>query len=202
LLDKNVIKHYTATFFMERLRLLFSLVALVFGLGIVGISLSAVSPVLSSGGEFKESQRELYWNGAILPDHLAYPVVMLVDKVRLESASPSERVELQIEYSQRRLVYAEALLEDDKVELAHSTLTKSQKYLLQAANEAIANDVSVESREKLKHLLAERNTTLRELNMKFADSDRVAIDVLVAESESAIDHLQKSLANSPTDGQS
>lgn len=197
-----MIKHYTASFVMERLRLLFSLVALVFGLGIVGISLSAVSPVLSSGTEFRESQRELYWDGTILPDHLAYPVVMLVDRVRLEAASPLERIELQIEYSQRRFVYAEQLLERNKPDLALSTVTKSQKYLLLAAQDAIASDVAPETQEKVKQLLVERIPALRELNMRFSDSDRVVVDALIGESNSTIDHLQKSLADSQPDGQS
>lgn len=85
------------------------------------------------------SRRYLYISTEILPDHLLYPFVMFIDRAALSSAkTPGERIRMQVNFAHRRLNSARTLAGKQKLGLALSTLTKSQKYLNQAAQEAIA----------------------------------------------------------------
>lgn len=106
-------------------------VALFLALFILGLSI--VSSVLSVHSNPDILRRSLYIDDQVLPDHISYPVLMALDRARLEIATPVERVYLQTEYANRRLIYAEALLAKNNPDLAVTTLTKGQKYLLYAA---------------------------------------------------------------------
>lgn len=106
-------------------------VALIFALLILGLSI--VSSVLSVHTNPDILSRSLYVDDQVLPDHISYPLLMVLDRARLEIATPVERVYLQTEYANRRLIYAQALLEKNNPDLAVTTLTKGQKYLLYAA---------------------------------------------------------------------
>ena len=112
--------------------------AVVFGLLIVFASLYSAND-RSYGLGNTASRRYLYVSAEILPDHLLYPAIMLVDRMALASAhTPAERIRIQINYAHRRLNSARTLAASHKPEMAVSTLTKSQKYLNQAAQEALA----------------------------------------------------------------
>lgn len=91
------------------------------------------------------SRRHFYISAEILPDHLLYPMVMLIDKMALSTAhQPAERIRIQVNYAHRRLNSARTLSANCKPGMALSTLTKSQKYLNQAAQEALINGSSQE----------------------------------------------------------
>jgi hypothetical protein len=117
---------------MKRFRFIISLIALLAGAGMVGISLTSASRVYSSDG-VNASQMQLYLGDQVLPDHLLYPAYMAGDRVKLELASQEEKVFLMMDYADRRLLYARKLIEKDNKALALTTLTKSQKYLNAAA---------------------------------------------------------------------
>ena len=74
---------------MKHARLVLSSLALICGLSILGLSLtSAVTSVQSATGSFEASNRRFYVNEEILPDHIAYPALMALDRAKLEAASP------------------------------------------------------------------------------------------------------------------
>ena len=79
--------------------------------------------------------RKFYVNKEILPDHSLYPLLMVVDRIRLAMADRERRIYLMMAYAQRRLFYAISLIEKEETALALTTLTKSQKYLNQALQE-------------------------------------------------------------------
>lgn len=116
-------------------RLLLSTLAFFFGVAILLTSLATAGQVNSSG-EKSSAPRELYFNREILPDHMFYPVMMAADRIKLETAATNDRIFLEIQFSNSRLEMATQLFDQNKNELAATTLTKSLKYLQQAALEA------------------------------------------------------------------
>jgi len=70
-------------------------VALFLALFILGLSI--VSSVLSVHSNPDILRRSLYIDDQVLPDHISYPVLMALDRARLEIATPVERVYLQTE---------------------------------------------------------------------------------------------------------
>ncbi len=111
---------------------------LLVGFAIVFASLYSANDHSYSLGD-TASRRHFYISAEILPDHLLYPVVMMIDKTALASAkTPAERIRIQVNYAHRRLNSARTLSAHNKPGMALSTLTKSQKYLNQAAQDAIA----------------------------------------------------------------
>lgn len=111
-------------------RVLFILSGLVSAVFILGLSLT--SSVMSAHSSTGIMGRAFYVNDKILPDHITYPVLMIIDRARLETATPLERMYLMTEYANRRLVYASELHNKAQYDLAVTTLTKAQKYLLYA----------------------------------------------------------------------
>lgn len=108
------------------------------GLLIVAISLFSANDHSYRLGD-SASRRYFYISSEILPDHVLYPMLMLVDHTALQSThDSSKRIKIQVNYAYRRLSSASALAARHKPGIALSTLTKSQKYLNQAAQEAIA----------------------------------------------------------------
>jgi hypothetical protein len=92
-------------------------------------NISSQSQMLDSG---KLKTRKFYVQKEILPDHSLYPLLMLVDRFRLEMADRERRVYLSVAYAKRRLFYATRLVEKCEMSLALTTFTKSQKYLNEA----------------------------------------------------------------------
>lgn len=92
-------------------------------------NISSQSRMLNSGN-FKN--RKFYVQKEILPDHSLYPLLMLVDRFRLEMADQERRIYLLLAYAKRRLFYATRLVEKEEIALALTTFSKSQKYLNQA----------------------------------------------------------------------
>ncbi len=124
---------------MKKTRFLLSSLALVCGLFIVMVSLISTNQVISFEGP-QGSQRKFYLGETILPDHMVYPVVAAADNLLLIFTSAEQKIELKKAYSQIRMEYAQALLAKDELALANNALTKSQKYINQAALEVLANE--------------------------------------------------------------
>ena len=132
----------------------FATLTLLFGLVVFGISL--VSAMAGGRMQVGATERSLYFDRKILPDHVLYPVLVAVDRLELEFSTPEEKMVLRMDYATKRLEAAKALFYQDKNELALITLGKAHQYLLQA------NDDVWRMGDKGKYL-----TFIVELNKQF-----------------------------------
>lgn len=157
----------------------------------MGASLSLATQV-SSHETTRMSARELYWGEEILPDHVLYPAMMAIDRFQIEKAEPTERIYMEIVYAGRRLVYGQELLKKDKSDLAVTTLTKSQKYLLQAGKETLAHHT--QNRELVAYVLKAYTFHQRELERvrpQISDPEFSPLVPLLEESAFVFDQLLK-----------
>lgn len=114
------------------------------GASIVFVSLFSANRVFSQEDSSPLTHQKIYFQGEMLPDHLLYPIVMAVDRVRLAVAGPQQAVDVSIDYAWQRLKYTEGLLAEGYQSLSFSTLTKAHKYynvaLLQAQSLDLTNE--------------------------------------------------------------
>lgn len=156
------------------------LLILFFAVSLVGLSLFQ-TPVTDACGQFETAcQRRFYLSNDILPDHALYPLMMVRDKVKLTLINPEEKPLLKLQYGQRRLESAQKLLENDKQELALSTVTKAQKYFIEAA-ELAKQSGDPELIAEVKHLLLVHKQDLAEIRPQFDKVDASVVDQLEAE---------------------
>ncbi|MEN8253804.1 MAG: hypothetical protein ABFQ62_05535 [Patescibacteria group bacterium] len=173
-----------------KLRLLLSVFAFSLGVMIVGVSLLTMEAI--SAGENNIASKELYI-GQVLPDHIAYPLLMVMDRFYLETADEKERIYKQIEYSNRRLFYTQTLLaqgDAEKLPLALSTLTKAEKYLIKACLESMeltAPDKT--TKDIVLRSLIHHHGQLGDLAHKFTDSQRSILDELRKEEKALMEQL-------------
>lgn len=166
---------------MRHARFFLSTLGLLVGFSILAVSLSAGNSTVLSSGPSSSTNKQFYVNQTMLPDHVAYPVLMAVDRVKLELSSDQERVYTQIEYAHRRFEYANALIEKDNTSLALTTLTKAEKYLIQAAHEALDLEDGRHQQQYAFRTLVYYDQQLENLKSNFSDSDRAVIDQLQQE---------------------
>lgn len=152
---------------MHLLRITFSLFGLILATGILGVSLMASSKEAVAQGA--DESPTLYSVDHILPDNSLYPVLMVIDRIRLMTADDTEYPELYVQYSFDRLESATALLSKGKTDLAVTTLTKSQKYVLQAAAYTEQNDVSEETLAYVVQALKNHQETCERLIPELGD---------------------------------
>jgi hypothetical protein len=107
------------------------------GVVILLLSLLTANNLKMNGTEVSTEQWKFYLGRDILPDNILYPLLMIRDRVRLDSAAPREQVALKLEYAEERYKTAEELLRRDRGLLAVSTLTKSQKYIISAGYQSL-----------------------------------------------------------------
>lgn len=174
---------------MPKLRLFLSITALSLGFVVVGVSLISANQVMSSEG-LGATQLKFYLDKEILPDHILYSVLMGVDRVRLEASDPIERVYMQSKYAQRRFGYARELVKRKNISLALTTLTKSQKYLNQAAHDAIIYDLPQKDKNFVKRVMEQNMSDVKNLMSNFADQDKSIIESLLNEGVVLCDHLK------------
>jgi hypothetical protein len=162
---------------MRTFRFIASSGALVLASFILFISLSAGnSRMLAQQGTFESSQKQFYLSQNILPDHVAYPVLMALDKAKLMTASEDKQFYLEIEYAHRRLAYSQQLLDRQNPMLALTTLTKAQKYLIQAGHSALETDASSETKKQMLQEIATFNQQVIGLKTAFTDVDSAVVD--------------------------
>lgn len=170
-----------------RSRFFFSSLFFLLGLGILLVSLMTVGGVLAGDGSMTEMR---FYSGEVLPDHVAYPAIMAMDRFYLETASPVERIYMQIEYANRRLYYSKALLEREErknPDLALTTLTKAEKYVLAAAQETLALDSAPTSVTDLsKRSLQYHIDALEKMTLQFPDFQRSVLDQLREEEKALL----------------
>lgn len=177
----------------QHLRLVLSLTALSFGALILFVSLSrTASSVWSATGQYDASSRQLYMDDEVLPDHVLYPVLMVLDRAKLEAAAPTERIYIQLEYGQRRMKYAQELQDKENDNLALTTATKAQKYFIHAAQETLDQNLSDTTRHKVVVAMEYQQTELTKLKEGFAtDQDKAVLDQLTNEGQVLLERLRK-----------
>lgn len=121
---------------MKKINYLFILFAISFSVLVIIISLQSANQNLGVSNS-KLMAGKFYVAKEILPDHSLYPLLMVVDRLRLELADPEKRVDLLVANANRRLFYSKKLLEKNNQALAFATLSKAIKYINQALEENI-----------------------------------------------------------------
>lgn len=124
------------------IRFVLSSVALLAAASLISVSLLAYSSKVVAREDVPPlTQRRLY-AGQVLPDHILYPVVAGIDRVRLERTQGAQRVLTKVEYSHRRLFYGQELLNSGQSGLAINTLHKAFQYLLAASDTVLDQPVA------------------------------------------------------------
>lgn len=121
---------------MKKINYLFILFAILFSSAIILISLQSANKT-QMVSKNKLMSGKFYVAKEILPDHSLYPLLMIIDRLRLELADSEKRIDLLVSNASRRLFYSRKLLEKDNQELAFVTLSKAIKYINQALEENI-----------------------------------------------------------------
>lgn len=166
---------------MKSFRFFISFISIFAGLSVMMVSMISASRVYSSEG-VNISQMQFYISDHVLPDNLIYPVFMLGDRLRLESATPEEKIFLMIGYADDRLFYAEKLLEKDKKDMALTTLTKSQKYLNSASQLAYELDIYPEYKKRIIKEIKIHTAKVKDLLDEFDTHDKAILNSLFDES--------------------
>lgn len=169
-------------------RIVLSMLAISGGFLIVIISLFATNPVLSAAGS---ESKEFYLGQTILPDHVIYPTLMIADRVKLENVSGDDEVRTRVVYSFRRLEATQQLLVKNKQTLAYTTLTKSQKYLLQAGRVVIDTKLSNEMVEYVQKALVSHVQSLEVVRASFEPQYYAQINDLIEENKAMIASLEE-----------
>lgn len=114
--------------------------ALMFGVAIVLMSLLSVSDpakVYPSGPTYVQADYFLPYPG-LLPDSPFYKLKALRDKILLLFTRQGEdKAKMYLSLADKRLGAVSALSEGNQLNLAVSTLTKAEKYLLQSVEETV-----------------------------------------------------------------
>lgn len=163
--------------------------AIFFGFSVLVVSLIVTSQVISSGGQ-PMGAKKFYFASDIKPDHILYPVFMAFDRLKLETATPEEQVLLELVYAERRFAHAEELMKQGDIELAASTFSKSQKYLLSAAQNAKNLDLDQLKKQKISDLILIKSQKIVDASMECSDSQKDFLIKLVDETELAAKDLE------------
>ncbi len=131
---------------------------------------------VASRGEKSSADRLLYFDKAMLPDHVLYPLYMAADRVRLDVAPQDQRVVLEIEYANNRLLAGEELLDLKKEALAVSTFTKAEKYLDDAVQDFRKQHGPDSTKKLLIKAMSYHSKRLKVLTGQMTDPDRAVVD--------------------------
>jgi hypothetical protein len=120
----------------------------------------------------------------ILPDHFLYSVKMVRDRVlTFLTVDPLKKAELFLLFADKRLGAGKALIEGNKTDLGVSTISKAEKYLEQAVNQAkIAGQNGKDSK-----------IILEKLNRATRKHEEVILDLITKVSGDAKSTLEKVL---------
>lgn len=181
---------YNTFFYMKKVKFITSSFALLFGLFIFSTSL-IVSSQIGSNNFPKVSQRTFYVSERILPDHVFYPILMIADKIIMRVNFGNARIYVKIRLAEDRMYSSKMLLKKNQEELALSTMTKSQKYLITAAQDFFSNgEQSDLVRRDLLLALASNMHELEDYQSKFKVVNTAPIGDLLEESIVLINQLK------------
>jgi hypothetical protein len=149
---------------------------------------------LGTDRDANASGRGFYWTKEILPDHVLYPFLMVIDRVALETThDPAQRIYMQVNYAHRRLISAQLLADKQKNSLALTTLTKAQKYLSQAAQDALTHQVSIPERRMVIKAIENQDQLAVQLAPHFTTYDQGVLNQLRSESKILAEKLANSI---------
>ncbi len=172
---------------MQKRKYIFAVLSVLVGVFIFTSSLVASSQKQDTADSDRISRKQLYFGEKILPDHILYPALMVIDKGLLLITSGESEIFLRIRMAQDRMISANSLLDKNEEGLAFSTLTKSQKYLLLAAQEfLVLESQSDEVGRALLTALEENTQNMKIIQKRFKNVDKSVINDLVIESETLI----------------
>jgi len=120
----------------------------------------------------------------ILPDHVLYPLKMIRDKIwLLLTTEPVKRAELFLLFADKRLGAGKALVEGGKEELGITTLSKGEKYLEQAIDQASkakeAGKETTDLYEKLARATLKHQEVLGEVVLKVPEETQPALSEMM-----------------------
>lgn len=121
---------------MKKVNYLLIIVAVLISFLVLFVSLQSANKAKMLGGKEKLMASKFYVAKEILPDHVLYPLLMVVDRLRMEMADTERKISLSASYSDRRLFYSKRLLEKGNFSLAFTTLSKALKYTNQGLSES------------------------------------------------------------------
>jgi len=152
------------------------------------MAISLATPQIVSSDEAGAS-RQLYFSQEVLPDHIAYPALMVMDKIKLSQADSKQKVYVQVQYAYRRLNHAHQLIEKGEEGLATTTITKAQKYLNHALVEGTKNESL--SQEDIQYLFDSYQNFYQQVDAIPPSSS--IVDNLAVQSDALADILASSL---------
>jgi hypothetical protein len=161
-----------------KIKFLFSLLAIFVATGILTMSLLSSAAAYTNTPQVKWNERQLYFSDQILPDHVLYPALMAADKVKLETSSDLEKVYLKTTYANLRLEATQELLDKGNQDLALTTLTKAEKYLLEAASDALCDEIPDHTREHVLKTMLYHHLLTQKLKTQFDENQWPVIDQL------------------------
>ncbi|MBT3249587.1 MAG: hypothetical protein HN846_02930 [Candidatus Pacebacteria bacterium] len=180
---------------MKKPQVWLAIISFLFGVLVIAISINSSVSAIYPTSESQASHRQFYLNNTILPDHVAYPLLMIVDKAQLEMTPFPKRLWLQAEYGWRRLDYAHQFLDQDNSVFALTALTKSQKYFLNATQETLDTDTTNEVKlMMLKHFTAYL-WEAESLADRFDGADKAVVEHLIKECDVLKLRLSQSLSS-------
>ncbi len=178
---------------MQKRKFLVAVLAVFFGVSIF-ISSLVVSSQQDLASADKVSRKQFYFGKKVLPDHILYPVLMVIDKSLLVMTSGESEIFLRIRLAQDRMISANSLLDKKEEGLSLSTLTKSQKYLILATQEFLSlpspsDDVGT----GLLLALEENTANIKKIQTRFQKIDTAPLSELIIESETLIVAVQNKI---------
>jgi len=133
-------------------RLVLSLIAILFGFGILVVSFLRTSAVIANAANPETSSKKMYW-GDIKPDHLLYPLSALKEQAENSILRPEERVTKELAQADEKLAQAQELYVQEDADLALTTLIKAEQVLFGTINQYLALD---RPNDQTKQLLVEK----------------------------------------------
>lgn len=138
---------------------------------------------MQTGQHARLPATRMYMSEQILPDNALYLPLMARDRARLVLTPKEEQVFLKLEYAEERYQSAVALANNGQEQLAITTMTKSQKYLLQAVYQVRADKDAYTPDERIKVKTALETSLYRlELLQNTIAVDDSALEALQSES--------------------
>jgi len=180
---------------MHKSQIWLSVASFFLGMLVIAISINSSVQTIYPTSQLQASHRHFYLSNTILPDHVAYPLLMMVDKIQLEITPFPDRLWLQAEYGWRRLDYVHQFLDKDNHALALTAFTKSQKYFLNATQETLdANTTDEVKLMMLKHFTAYL-WEAEAIVDSFEGADKAVVEHLIKECDVLKLRLSQSLSN-------
>lgn len=165
------------------------------GLIILLLSLLTANNFSMRSAGVADQQWKFYVGRDILPDNILYPVLMVRDRVVHDSTTPADQVALKLKYAEERYKTSQALLKDQSVPLAISTLSKYQKYVISAGYQSLSFENL--NKDQLQVSLEAAQSSLERtegLASDYPQHDFTTIDQLRSDTKILVSKLEEQIA--------